>query len=136
MEQKGIGSEELFDCIVIGAGPGGLQACIHLGRYNFRVLLFHRPGGRTYHAKHIENYLGLRIVGGPELLDIGLAQRRADIAVRTVSACRYCCLVQSDQPCMDRQLQQRVWLQNRAIAGRRCERGRIPLGCLGRPRFR
>lgn len=74
MEQKGIGSEELFDCIVIGAGPGGLQACIHLGRYNFRVLLFHRPGGRTYHAKHIENYLGLRIVGGPELLDIGLAQ--------------------------------------------------------------
>lgn len=78
MEQKGgmgTGSNEaLLDCIVIGAGPGGLQACIHLGRYNFRVLLFHLPGGRTHHAKHIENYLGLHAVSGPDLLKTGLAQ--------------------------------------------------------------
>jgi thioredoxin reductase (NADPH) len=70
----GIGSEAVLDCIVIGAGPGGLQACIHLGRYNFRVMLFHRPGGRTCHAKHIENYLGLRTISGPDLLEAGLAQ--------------------------------------------------------------
>jgi thioredoxin reductase (NADPH) len=68
------GAETPFDCIVIGAGPGGLQACIHLGRYNFRVMLFHRPGGRTHHAKHIENYLGLRVITGPDLLETGLAQ--------------------------------------------------------------
>jgi thioredoxin reductase (NADPH) len=73
----GIGSEALLDCIVIGAGPGGLQACIHLGRYNFRVLLFHSPGGRTYHAKHIENYLGLREVSGPDLLESGIAQAKS-----------------------------------------------------------
>jgi len=70
----GTGSEALLDCIVIGAGRGGLQACIHLGRYNFRVMLFHSPGGRTFHAKHIENYLGLRTVSGPDLLETGLAQ--------------------------------------------------------------
>ena len=78
MELKGgmgtEGAETPLDCIVIGAGPGGLQACVHLGRYNFRVMLFHRPGGRTYHAKHIENYLGLRVVTGPDLLEAGLAQ--------------------------------------------------------------
>ena len=74
MEPEDVIGEELFDCIVIGAGPGGLQACIHLGRYNFRVMLFHRPGGRTYHAKHIENYLGLRAVSGPDLLEVGLEQ--------------------------------------------------------------
>ena len=78
MEQKDHmatgGGEALLDCIVIGAGPGGLQASIHLGRYNFRVLLFHRPGGRTYHARHIENYLGLRTIPGPDLLKTGLAQ--------------------------------------------------------------
>ena len=68
------GGEALLDCIVIGAGPGGLQACIHLGRYNFRVMLFHTPGGRTGYAKHIENYLGLREVSGPQLLETGLAQ--------------------------------------------------------------
>ncbi len=72
--QDGTGSEALLDCIVIGAGPGGLQACIHLGRYNFRVVLFHTPGGRTGYAKHIENYLGLRAVSGPDLLKIGLEQ--------------------------------------------------------------
>ncbi len=49
------GGEKLLDCIVIGAGPGGLQACIHLGRYNFRVVLFHTPGGRTSYAKHLES---------------------------------------------------------------------------------
>lgn len=70
----GIGSEALLDCIVIGAGPGGLQASIYLGRYNFRVMQFHTPGGRTGYAKHIENYLGLRAVSGPDLLNTGLAQ--------------------------------------------------------------
>jgi thioredoxin reductase (NADPH) len=68
------GRAELLDCIVIGAGPGGLQAAIYLGRYNFRVMLFHTPGGRTGHAKHIENYLGLRDISGAKLLETGLAQ--------------------------------------------------------------
>lgn len=66
--------KNLYDCIVIGAGPGGLQACIHLARYNFKVMLFHTPGGRTGHAKHIENYLGLRTISGPALLETGLSQ--------------------------------------------------------------
>ena len=75
MELKsGMGTESTFDCIIIGAGPGGLQACIHLGRYNFRVLLFHRPGGRTHHARHIENYLGHRVISGQALLETGLDQ--------------------------------------------------------------
>lgn len=69
-----IDNEKPFDCIVIGGGPGGLQACIHLGRYNFRVVLFHTPGGRTGHAKHIENYLGIPVVPGTQLLETGLAQ--------------------------------------------------------------
>ena len=77
MEEADTGSSErLFDCIVIGAGPGGLQACIHLGRYNFKVLLFHIPGGRTSYAKHLENYLGIPVISGPELLATGLAQAR------------------------------------------------------------
>ena len=86
LEQEGsIDSGELLDCIVIGAGPGGLQACIHLGRYNFRVMLFHTPGGRTLLAKHIENYLGLRVVSGPDLLETGLAQAKSfGVAVENI----------------------------------------------------
>jgi len=74
---ENISKETILDCIVIGGGPGGLQACIHLGRYNFRVMLFHTPGGRTTYAKHIENYLGLRVVSGPDLLETGLAQAKS-----------------------------------------------------------
>jgi len=77
MEAEGnTGGETLLDCIVIGAGPGGLQACIHLGRYNFRVLLFNILGGRTGHAKHIENYLGIPLVSGTDLLETGMAQAK------------------------------------------------------------
>jgi len=71
---KGREEEAPLDCIVIGAGPGGLQAAIHLARYNFKVLLFHHPGGRTWHARRIENYLGLQEIAGPALLETGLAQ--------------------------------------------------------------
>lgn len=71
MESNGV-----YDCIIIGAGPGGLQAGIHLGRYNRRVLLLNRGGGRTSHARHIVNYLGLVNVSGRELIDTGISQVR------------------------------------------------------------
>jgi thioredoxin reductase (NADPH) len=76
MEQDDKASGALLDCIVIGAGPGGLQAAIYLGRYNFRVLLFNTLGGRTQLAKHIENYLGLPLVTGPALLETGMSQAK------------------------------------------------------------
>ena len=66
--------ENRYDCIIIGAGPGGLQAAIHLARYNRKVLLLDQGGGRTRHALHIENYLGLGVTSGKELVDTGIRQ--------------------------------------------------------------
>ncbi|MEW5744933.1 MAG: NAD(P)/FAD-dependent oxidoreductase [Nitrospirota bacterium] len=68
--------EKLYDCLIIGAGPGGLQAAIYLGRCNFEVLLIDRTGGRTWHAKHIENYFGHRLVTGEELITTGIEQAK------------------------------------------------------------
>lgn len=68
------GNTSPYDCIIIGAGPGGLQAAIHLGRYNRRVLMIDRGGGRTMHAAHIVNYLGIKKVSGRELIQTGLQQ--------------------------------------------------------------
>ena len=56
--------EKIYDCIIIGAGPGGLQAAIYLGRYNRDVLLLDRGVGRTYHARHIENFLTQQLSPG------------------------------------------------------------------------
>lgn len=63
-----------YDCIIIGAGPGGLQAAIHLARFNRKVILLEQGGGRTRHALHLENYLGLEATSGKELVDTGIRQ--------------------------------------------------------------
>ncbi len=66
--------DRIFDCIIIGAGPGGLQASIYLGRYNRDVLLIDRGGGRTSHAHFIENVLTHRLISGAEIIRRGLEQ--------------------------------------------------------------
>lgn len=66
-----------YDVIIVGAGPGGIQAAIYLGRYNFNVLILDRAiGGRTRHAVHVENYMGFPKASGGEILDIGLSQAK------------------------------------------------------------
>lgn len=70
-------ADVLYDCIIVGAGPGGLQAAIYLGRYNRKVLLIDRGGGRTAHARHIENFLTQKAISGKEIIEIGLEQARS-----------------------------------------------------------
>jgi thioredoxin reductase (NADPH) len=69
--------KKVYDCIIIGAGPGGLQAGIHLGRFNRDVLLIDRGGGRTYHARHIENFLSQKGISGKEIIETGMEQARS-----------------------------------------------------------
>ena len=69
--------DNIYDCIVIGAGPGGLQAAIYLGRYNRRVLVIDRGGGRTTHARHIENFLTQKAISGSEIIRLGMEQARS-----------------------------------------------------------
>lgn len=69
--------EKVYDCIIIGAGPGGLQASIYLGRYNRKVLLIDRGGGRTQHARHIENFLTQKAISGKEIIELGLQQAKS-----------------------------------------------------------
>lgn len=66
--------EDGYDCIIIGAGPGGLQAAIYLGRYNRKVLLIDRGGGRTAHARKIENFLTHESISGTEIIERGMKQ--------------------------------------------------------------
>lgn len=67
-------TDPIYDCIIVGAGPGGLQAGIYLGRYNRNVLLLDRGGGRTWHARHIENVLTHRAISGSEIIERGKEQ--------------------------------------------------------------
>jgi len=69
--------DTLYDALIIGAGPGGLQAAIYLGRFNRRVLVIDRSGGRTWHAKSIENFLTHRSISGQEIIKRGTEQAKA-----------------------------------------------------------
>lgn len=69
--------KELYGCIIVGAGPGGLQAAIYLGRFNRKVLLIDRGGGRTMHAKTIENFLTQKAIPGNEIIGLGMEQVRS-----------------------------------------------------------
>ncbi len=66
----------VHDCIIIGAGPGGLQAAIYLGRFNRDVVLIDRGGGRTAHAKSIENFLTQKSISGKEIIELGMEQAK------------------------------------------------------------
>lgn len=67
--------EELFDVVIIGAGPAGLQAAINAVRKKATVLVLGRPERSSLSRAHVENYLcvdGVR--EGAELLAVGIDQ--------------------------------------------------------------
>ena len=67
-----------YDVVVIGGGPGGLQAAIHAGRYGWRTLVVDRSKGRAFYTPKYMNMLGYPDgVSGIELLKKGRQQAEA-----------------------------------------------------------
>ena len=61
---------EVFDCIVVGAGPAGLSAAVNLRQRGKSVLV--ASGGETLLAKaeRVDNYLGIPGVTGAQLMEV------------------------------------------------------------------
>lgn len=67
----------VYDVVIIGAGPAGIQAAIHAVRKKSRVLLLGRIERSSLYSAHVENYAcveGVKI--GQELLEAGIAQAK------------------------------------------------------------
>lgn len=76
----------IFDCIVVGGGPGGLTAAIYLARYRRSVLVFDTGATRAAWIPKSRNCPGFpHGVGGPELLERMREQART-FGVETVPA--------------------------------------------------
>jgi thioredoxin reductase (NADPH) len=61
---------EIFDCIIVGAGPAGLAAAIYASRDRFKTLVLEKfmPGGQINNTDRIENYPGIEQIDGPGLI--------------------------------------------------------------------
>ncbi|MBW2569347.1 MAG: FAD-dependent oxidoreductase [Deltaproteobacteria bacterium] len=66
--------QETYDVVILGTGPGGLQAAIHAARAKASVLVLGRGHKSSLYRAHIENYCCLSKVSGEELLEQGIRQ--------------------------------------------------------------
>lgn len=64
----------MFDTIVIGMGPAGLEAGIYLKRYGLNALVIGKDLGALALAKEIENYYALGKMSGKDLAVKGLKE--------------------------------------------------------------
>lgn len=61
---------DIYDCIIVGAGPAGLACGLYAARDRLNTLLLEKfmPGGQIANTDRIENYPGFENVGGPDLI--------------------------------------------------------------------
>lgn len=59
----------IYDVIIIGAGPAGMTAAVYTSRANLTTLMLERgiPGGQMANTEEIENYPGFDHILGPDL---------------------------------------------------------------------
>ncbi len=83
-------ADEIFDVVITGVGPAGIQAGIHAARKKTRVLLLGRIENSALYGAHIENYAFVDgVTEGRTMLEVGLAQvRRFGAEVRAEDVLR------------------------------------------------
>lgn len=74
----------MYDLIVCGKGPAGIQAAVYAKRANLNVLVIGKDGGALAKTDKIANLYGFDLISGPELLQRGLDQaQKLEIEVKT-----------------------------------------------------
>lgn len=66
----------MYDVIVFGKGPAGIQAALYIKRATLNVLIIAKDGGALLKSDKIANYYGVGTISGPELLELGISQAK------------------------------------------------------------
>jgi len=65
-----------FEVVIVGSGPAGLQAAIHVARKKVSVAVVGHLDKSGLNKAHIENYLGLPKTEGAQVLSFGAEQAK------------------------------------------------------------
>ena len=87
---KSTASGELYDVVIVGAGPAGLAAAVYGGSEGFKTLLIEMkaPGGQAGTSSRIDNYLGFPSgLSGADLTRRAVTQA-ARFGVEILSPCQ------------------------------------------------
>ena len=59
----------VYDVVIIGAGPAGMNAAVYASRAELKTVLLERgvPGGQMANTEEVENFPGFTMITGPEL---------------------------------------------------------------------
>ena len=67
----------VYDVVIIGAGPAGIQAAIHASRKKTDVLMLGRLENSALQSAHVENYACIDgVQTGRDLLEAGHRQAK------------------------------------------------------------
>jgi len=111
---------EVFDAVIVGAGPAGLAAAVYAASEGLKVVVLdsRHLGGQAGASARIENYLGFPTgVSGESLAALAGAQALkfgAELMVPVEARALDCSRAQPQQP-LRVQLADGRWLQSRAI---------------------
>jgi len=68
--------QAIYDVVILGTGPAGLQAAIHAARKKVSVLVLGKETKSSLFHAHIENFCCLFNVPGEDVLNVGRQQAR------------------------------------------------------------
>lgn len=67
----------MYDIIILGKGPAGIQASLYAVRAKMKTLVIAKDWGSLEKAEKIENYYGVKSIKGIDLLKAGVDQAKA-----------------------------------------------------------